>query len=68
MVKVHGQALHPLKLTAGTPKLVVWVDVSPFPRGYFQIPCLFSGVFCGSFAIVNCLLKFLLRIFPGVFE
>ena len=21
------------------------VDVSPFPRGYFQVPCLFSGVY-----------------------
>ncbi len=20
-------------------------DVSPFPRGYFQVPCLFSGVY-----------------------
>ena len=22
-----------------------FVDVSPFPRGYFQVPCLFSGVY-----------------------
>jgi len=22
-----------------------FVDVSPFPRGYVQVPCLFSGVY-----------------------
>ena len=22
---------------------MIWVDVSPFPRGYFQVPCLSSG-------------------------
>ena len=26
------------------PKNCLFVDVSPFPRGYFQVPCLFSGV------------------------
>ncbi len=26
-------------------KLVVWVDVSPFPRGYFQVPAVcFQGI------------------------
>ena len=28
------------------PKDWWFVDVSPFPRGYFQVPCLFSGVYC----------------------
>ena len=27
------------------PKNWWFVDVSPFPRGYFQVPCLFSGVY-----------------------
>ncbi len=36
--------IHPLKLTAGTPKLVVGVDVSPLSRGYFQVPAVcFQG-------------------------
>ena len=45
------QSLHPRKLTAGTQKLVVWVDVSPFPFGCifrFQ-PLVFGGV--GGFSI-----------------
>ncbi len=33
------------KLTAGTQKLVVWVDVSPFHfRGYFQVPFAVRGL------------------------
>ena len=43
----HGSACNPKsfkgrytpqKLTAGTQKLAVWVNVSPFPRGLFQVP------------------------------
>ena len=30
------------------PKNWWFVDVSPFPRGYFQVPCLFSGVYIFS--------------------
>ena len=36
--------LHPLKQTAGTQKNWWFVDVSPFPRGYFQVPAVcFQG-------------------------
>ena len=37
--------VHPRKLTAGTQKLVVWVDVFPFPRGIFRFQPLIFRVF-----------------------
>ena len=54
--------LHPRKLTAGTPKLVVWVNVSPFPLGgifrfqplvlgrvrLISVACFFFGMIWGS--------------------
>ena len=35
---------NPRRLTCWTPKLVLFFNVSPFPRGWFQVPCSFSGV------------------------
>ena len=35
--------VHPWKLTWNTQKLVVCIDVSPFPRGYVQVSCWFFG-------------------------
>ena len=33
---LNKHELHPRNLTAGTQQLVVWVDVSPFPKGVFS--------------------------------
>ena len=39
------KSVHPWKLTVGTQKLLVWVNVSPLPRGHFRLqPLVFSGV------------------------
>ena len=38
--------VHPWKLTWNTQKLVVCIDVSPFPRGYVQVSCWFFGCVC----------------------
>ena len=39
--KIGG--IDPRKQTFWTQELMVWVDVSPFPNGYFKVPCSFSG-------------------------
>ena len=34
------------------PKLMVWVDVSPFPRGHFQVPAVsFQGCISGLYSL-----------------
>ena len=41
---ISVMGITPLKINM-EPKNWWFVDVSPFPRGYFQVPCLFSGVY-----------------------
>lgn len=50
LVLVHSfrvwGGVHHWKLTWNTQKLVVCIDVSPFPRGYVQVSCWFFGCVC----------------------
>ena len=46
-----------LKTNGWNPKNWWFVDVFPFPRGHFQVPCQFSGV-CDMLLIISCLVSY----------